>query len=101
MKSTKHVALRVAIILVAAGGFLPSAFAQQGGEEEVDLQELIRQVRRNMVEVEKEIDQIEAKAAEAAAKNTREDLDELIKRLTQRGKQISSDIDEVIKNIPT
>jgi hypothetical protein len=78
----------------------PRASAQVT-EPEVDLKELVRQIRQNMVEVEREIDQAEAKTAAKASEKTKQDLDELVKRLGQRGQQITTDIDEVIKNIPT
>jgi hypothetical protein len=78
----------------------PRASAQVT-EPEVDLKELVRQIRQNMVEVEREIDQAESKTAAKASEKTKQDLDELVKRLGQRGQQITTDIDEVIKNIPT
>lgn len=77
----------------------PCAYSQ-GGEPEVDLKELARQIRQNMIEVEREIDQAEAKAAGQAGQKAKADLDELIKRLSQRGQQISTDIEELIKNLP-
>ena len=96
----KHVAARGALLLAAL--VLANARASaQTGEPEVDLKELVRQIRQNMVEVEREIDQAEAKAAKKAGDQAKQDLEELVKRLGQRGQQITADIDEVIKNIPT
>ncbi len=70
-----------------------------GGQEEVDLAELVKQIRRNMVAVEREMDRVEAEAAREDAEAARENLQKLIQGLKGRGDQITSDIDEIIKNI--
>ena len=68
--------------------------------DQVDLKELVKQIRRNMVAVEQEIDRVEAEATSENAQAARENLEKLIKSMRGRGAQITSDIDEVIKNLP-
>ncbi len=88
--------LIASMILISA----PTAGAQDDTGEQVDIKELAKQVRRNMVKVEQEIDQVEAAAAQAQGEAARENLEKLIKSMQGRGDQITSDIDEIIKNIP-
>ena len=88
--------LIASMILISA----PTAWAQDDTGEQVDIKELAKQVRRNMVKVEQEIDQVEAAAAQAQGEAARENLEKLIKSMQGRGDQITSDIDEIIKNIP-
>lgn len=88
--------LALALILGAA----PLALGQGGdGGEQVDIKELVKQIRRNMVAVEQEIDRVEAEAAAEDAKAAKENLEKLIKSMKGRGDQITSDIDEIIKNL--
>ena len=89
--------LAIALMLGAA----PLAWGQgDGGADQVDLTELVKQIRRNMVAVEREIDQVEAGAATKDAQAAKENLEKLIKSMRGRGDQITADIDEVIKNLP-
>lgn len=90
-----------AVLLTGALAFLgaPALVAQE--EPEVDLAELIRQIRRNMVEVEKELDRVEANSAREAGREAEDNLQRLIESMQGRGRQITKDIDELIKNLPT
>lgn len=65
-----------------------------------EVTDLIRQIRRNMIETERSIDQVESEATTENATAAKKRLDELLKKLDQGGKQITNDIDEVIKKIP-
>lgn len=89
---------------IFAGGILGAALllsaAPRVAAQEVDLEELIRQVRRNMVQVEKEMDKAEAQGAKAAGSEAKKNLDELIRNMKTRGKQVADDIEEIVKNIP-
>jgi hypothetical protein len=81
-------------------GLAPVAFGQGAdGGDQVDIKELVKQIRRNMVAVEQEIDRVEAEAATEDAKAAKENLEKLIKSMKGRGDQITSDIDEIIKNL--
>ena len=89
--------LALALMLGAA----PLAWGQAGGDtDQVDLTELVKQIRRNMVAVEREIDRVEAEAATKDALSAKENLEKLIQSMRGRGDQIAADIDEVIKNLP-
>ena len=89
--------LAVALIFGAA----PLAWAQGDSTgDQVDIKELVKQIRRNMVAVEQEIDRVEAEAASEDAQAAKENLEKLIKSMRGRGDQITSDIDEIIKNLP-
>lgn len=76
----------------------PALCAQDQGDQ-VDIQELVRQIRRNMVDIEKEIDKVEAEAAKEAAKDAKENIQKLVDSLKGRGNQITSDIDAIIANL--
>ena len=95
MKLLINSAIAVVVLLST-----PAAWAQGDTGEQVDIKELAKQVRRNMVKVEKEIDQVEAAAAQAQGQAARENLEKLIKSMRGRGDQITADIDEIIKNVP-
>lgn len=86
------------LALVLACACSPSLMAQ--GEPEVDLAELLRQIRRNMIEVEKDLDRAQAEAAKASAAEAKEKLDKLAFDMNSRGNQITKDIDELIENMP-
>jgi hypothetical protein len=93
-----------ALVLAAALTLIPSVRAQAGGDEGDErspeqIAELVRQIRRNMVEVEKEMDRVEAEASQVAAENTRADIQKLIESLKGRGGQITQDIDEIVKSL--
>jgi len=88
--------LIASMVLISA----PTTWAQDDTGEQVDIKELAKQVRRNMVKGEQEIDQVEAAAAQAQGEAARENLEKLIKSMQGRGDQITADIDEIIKNIP-
>lgn len=94
-----RIALAVGLAMSLLSGSGPRA---QGGEEEAqaELAELVRQIRRNMVEVEKDLDRVEAEGAKAAASEARENLDKLVSDMKSRGKQITTDIEEFIKKLP-
>jgi len=79
---------------------VPTASAQGGDQGEVNVEELVKQIRRNMVAVEREIDRVEAEAANKDAQSAKENLEKLIQSMRGRGDQITADIDEVIKNLP-
>jgi hypothetical protein len=87
-----------AVMLVAA--FAPFASAQPEDDPRADLQELVRQIRRNMVEVEKDLDRVAGKDAREDARATKEKLDELVQDMKDRGAQITKDIDAFIKSLP-
>ena len=87
-------------MLALALALMPPSHLRAQSEPEVDLAELIRQIRRNMVEVEKEIDRVQAESAKAAAGEARQNLDKLVDSMKSRGSQITKDIDEFIKNLP-
>lgn len=93
------VAMRASVAALAFA-VVASGSARAQAEPEVDLAELVRQIRRNMVEVEKDIDRIQAEGAKAAAGEAKKKLDELIDSMKARGGQITKDIDEFIKNLP-
>jgi len=84
--------------LLAFLNVIAPALPAQGGEE-VDIKELIKQIRRNMMEVEKEIDRVESEAASDQAARAKENLDKLVESMKGRSDQIASDIDEIIKNM--
>jgi hypothetical protein len=77
-------------------GILP---AQDPESTDAQIEELVRQIRRNMVEVEREIDRVEAESAQSAAATTQADLQKLIDSLKGRGNQITADIDTIVKNL--
>ena len=79
--------------LTLALGLPTAAPAQVDG---VDPLEIARQVRRNMLNVEESLNEIENKSAAAAARSIPEDLDKLIKGNRRRGIQITKDIDALI-----
>ena len=78
---------------------VPTASAQGGDQGEVNVEELVKQIRRNMVAVEKAIDRVETETATENAESAKEKLDKLVTSLKGRSDQIASDIDEMIKNI--
>lgn len=89
--------------LTLALTFLATPLAAQGGPGgglQAELTELVRQIRRNMLETEKSIDKVETEAASAGDQATREKLDELVEKLKGGGRQITGDIEELIKKIP-
>jgi len=87
----------VALMAMTCVSFLP---AQGGSEEEqVDIQELVRQIRRNMVDIEKEIDRVEAESSKEASEKAQQNIQKLVDSLKGRGSQITTDIDEIIKNL--
>lgn len=96
MKSFRTLAIAALLMSVAP---LLRAQGEGGGEDEVDVQELIRQIRRNMVEVEKEIDLAEAQAGQKAGQQAEKDIQKLVDSMKGRGQQITSDIDAIIKNM--
>lgn len=93
--------IRGVAVLALVMSFMPTLAAQAGGAQgdQVDVKELVKQIRRNMVAVEKEIDRVEAEAAQAQGEQAKENLEKLIKSMKGRGDQITSDIDEIIKNM--
>jgi len=86
-------------ILALVISLMPMLSAQTGDPEQVDIKELVKQIRRNMVEVEKEIDRVGAEAAQAQGENAKENIEKLLRSMRGRGDQITSDIDEIIKNM--
>jgi molecular chaperone GrpE (heat shock protein) len=89
------------LVGAAALGFgLTAGAVAQAGSTEGDVQELVRQVRRNMVEVEKEIDRAQAETSKQAGEQTAEDIQKIIDSMKSKGQQAASDIDEVIKKLP-
>jgi hypothetical protein len=92
----RRAALSAAVIL----SLLPALPAQEEDENQAELQELIRQIRRNMIEVERDIDRAQGDLAKAAAKEAKENLDKIIADMKARGEQISKDIEEFIKKLP-
>jgi hypothetical protein len=91
-----RVGLNLILILLLPLGLLP---AQDPESTEAQLEELVRQIRRNMVEVEREIDRVEAEAAQSAAATTQADLQKLIDSLKGRGNQITADIETIVQNL--
>ena len=95
----KTTLLRGVLPLFLVLAALPALRAQEE-QPKVDLAELIRQIRRNMIEVEKDIDRAQAESAKAAAEEARKNLEKLTLDMRGRGEQITKDIDEFIKNLP-
>ena len=85
--------------LILASLLATVAPAQGGEGAEVNVEELVKQIRRNMIAVEREIDRVETEAAAENAKAAKENLEKLISSLKGRSDQIASDIDEMIKNL--
>jgi hypothetical protein len=99
MKNTLPRLNRLAAAILALA-LAPLLRAQDEAGPKADLQELIRQIRRNMVEVEKDLDRVNAKEAREEAREAKENLDKLVQDMKDRGNQITKDIDEFIKNLP-
>lgn len=92
--------ITLAVGLVAL--FLPitPAQGQDPQAQMAEVQELVRQIRRNMVEAEREVDRTQAEAAKEASDTSKKKIEELIEQLKGRGGQITKDIDEVIEKLP-
>jgi hypothetical protein len=89
--------LLATVLLVPA---LDRILVAQPGSTETDIQELARQVRRNMVQVEREIDRAQAEAARSRGAAVESDLQKIIDSLGGRAAQITKDIDAIIAAIP-
>lgn len=73
--------------------------AQDEGGDAPDPQELMRQIRRNLVKIEDELQKVRAESAATADAAAKKDLDRLIDLLRRRQEQVTKDIDEIIKQM--
>ncbi len=94
MKSLRRFAVLAAFFAASAG----AAVAQEPATDEVDPQELMRQIRRNLNKLEDELQKVEAGSA-AGAKAVKEDMDKLVETMRRRQDQVTKDIDEIVKQM--
>jgi hypothetical protein len=80
-------------------GLTPTLCAQGEGEEEGNIEEIVRQIRRNMQQVENDLSALEIEAARERGDQVKEDLERLIESAKAAGQQIPNDIDEIIKRM--
>ncbi len=85
-----------ALGLVLVLSMLPAAAAQPGGD---DPAELLRQIQRNMTEIEKALSGIDATGAAGRGEQIVEDLERLVSGLRSRQDQIVKDLDEILKRM--
>jgi hypothetical protein len=89
--------------LLACGFVVSPAVAQEPtpetAEEQVDPQELMRQIRRNLLKIEDELQKVEAAAAAATSADAKRDLDKLVETLRRRQDQVTKDIDEIVRQM--
>lgn len=90
-----------AMLLCLALGWSTSALAQEpAGPEEAqkgpDATELTRQIRRNMIKIEDDLEKI-GKHDASRGEQVKEDIDRLIDSMKQRQEQVVKDIDDVVK----
>lgn len=87
------------IVLLSLAAFAPSLAAQEPTEPAVNPAELLRQIQRNMEAVEKGLDELATEDAKAAGRRSVEDLNKLIDSLKSGGRQITTDIDTLIREM--
>lgn len=87
------------LMLLLLAVFAPALVAQEPAEPEVNPQELLRQIQRNMEAVEKGLDELATEDAKAAGRRTVDDLNKLIDSLKSSGRQVTSDIDTIIRQM--
>ena len=73
--------------------------AQAVHAQEVNPEELIRQIHRNMRQIEDDLARTEAEAAKQASTQTQEDLQKLIDQMQGRSRQIGKDMDDLLEAI--
>jgi hypothetical protein len=83
-----------ALFLAAA----PARAQEQGGAE-AEPEELMRQIRRNLVKIEDELQKVRGDAAKTASDDARKDMEKLIETLKRRQGQVTKDIDEIIRQM--
>ena len=80
-------------------GLTPLLSAQGEGEDEGNIEEIVRQIRRNMQQVEKDLSTLEAETARERGEQVKDDLERLVESAKAAGQQIPNDIDEIIKRM--